>query len=34
MQNQENERQEVEQAHISEYQEFNKRWDDDMAKKN
>lgn len=30
--NQANERQEVENAHILEYQEFNKNWDDLMAK--
>ena len=32
MSNQQNERAEVEQAHIMEYQEFNKSWDDKMQK--
>lgn len=31
-QNQEKEREEVEQAHIMEYQEFNKNWDELMQK--
>lgn len=29
--NQTKEREEVEQAHIMEYQEFNKQWDDTLA---